>query len=75
MEKKLISAQEVVKKHSLAYHTLNYYTSIGLLPVVFKKGNQRMYDEVDLASRLLRISSMAQEGYPLGLIRKTISGF
>lgn len=74
MEKKIINAKEIVKKFSIPYHTVNYYTTIGLLPVLSKVGNQRMYDENEVAERLKKISDLAQEGYPLNLIRKKLLG-
>jgi DNA-binding transcriptional MerR regulator len=72
--KKLISAQEVVKKFGIRYHTLNYYTAIGLLPVSGKSGNQRMYEDGLIGQRIKEISSLSQEGYPLNLIRKKLVG-
>lgn len=69
-----ISAQEVVKKFNIKYPTLNYYTTIGLLPVSGKNGNQRMYDEDEVKRRLDDISRLSQEGYPLNLIRKKLVG-
>ncbi len=71
---KLISAQEVVKKFGIQYHTLNYYTVIGLLPVSAKVGNQRMYEELFIKKRLQEILRLSQEGYPLNLIRKKLVG-
>lgn len=71
---KLISAQELVKKFKIQYHTLNYYTIIGLLPVSKKNGNQRMYEEDLVKERLGEIFRLSQEGYPLNLIRKKLVG-
>lgn len=70
-----ISAKEIVKKYKIPYHTLNYYTTIGLLPVLNKAGNVRVYDEEEIKERLVKISQMSKEGYPLNLIRKKIAGF
>lgn len=72
MQKKTISARGIVSKFDVPYHTLNYYTTIGLLPIVSKKGNKRLYDESIVEDRLKRISQMVSEGYPLGLIRKRL---
>ena len=72
--KKLISAQEVVKRFNIRYHTLNYYTAIGLLPVSVRSGNKRMYAEALVKLRLEEISRLSQEGYPLSLIRKKLVG-
>jgi DNA-binding transcriptional MerR regulator len=71
---KNISAQDVVKKFGIKYHTLNYYTTIGLLPLSGKHGNRRMYDENEIRARLEKISRLSQEGYPLNLIRKKLVG-
>ncbi|MDP3790872.1 MAG: MerR family transcriptional regulator [Candidatus Omnitrophota bacterium] len=71
---KLISAQEMVKKFGIQYHTLNYYTAIGLLPISKKNGNQRMYEEGLVKNRLQEIFRLSQEGYPLNLIRKKLVG-
>jgi DNA-binding transcriptional MerR regulator len=71
---KKISAQEIVKKLGIKYHTLNYYTTIGLLPLSGKCGNRRMYDENETRARLSEITRLSQEGYPLNLIRKKLVG-
>ncbi len=71
---KKITAQDVVKKFSIKYHTLNFYTTIGLLPLLGKAGNQRMYDEDEIKRRLGEITRLSQEGYPLNLIRKKLVG-
>ncbi|MDD3345919.1 MAG: MerR family transcriptional regulator [Candidatus Omnitrophica bacterium] len=72
MEKKGITAQEVVSKFRIPYYTVNYYTAIGLLPVSGKIGNKRMYDETIIKERLKKISELAREGYPLNLIQKKL---
>jgi DNA-binding transcriptional MerR regulator len=74
MEKKTISAQEIVTKFNTPYQTVNYYTAIGLLPVAGKIGNKRMYEESVIKERLQKISELAKEGYPLNLIRKKLLG-
>ena len=71
---KKITDQDVVRKFSIKYHTLNFYTTIGLLPLSGKSGNQRMYDEDEIRTRLGQISRLSQEGYPLNLIRKKLVG-
>jgi DNA-binding transcriptional MerR regulator len=73
MEKKVISAQEIVAKFNTPYYTVNYYTAIGLLPVAGKIGNKRMYEEAVVRERLQKISELAREGYPLNLIQKKLS--
>lgn len=72
MEKKLISAKDIVTKFNLAYHTLNYYTTIGLLAVVKKTGSGRLYDEAAVCERLKKIQAMTAEGHTLRLIRKKL---
>ena len=69
-----ISAQDIIKKFNIKYPTLNYYTTIGLLPLSGKNGNQRMYDEDEVRRRLEEIARLSQEGYPLNLIRKKLVG-
>ncbi len=72
MKKKLISAKDIVKKFNLAYHTINYYTTIGLLTVAKKDGSARLYDEAVVSERLKKIQAMMLEGYTLRLIRKKL---
>jgi len=72
MAKKVISACEIVAKFNIPYHTVNYYTAIGLLPVSAKVGNKRVYDEEIIRERLQKISELAREGYPLNLIQKKL---
>jgi len=72
MEKRLISAKDIATKFNLAYHTLNYYTTIGLLTVVKKNGSARLYDEAAVSMRLKKIQAMMLEGYTLRLIRKKL---
>lgn len=74
MEKRLISAKDIVTKFNLAYHTLNYYTTIGLLTVVKKNGSARLYDEAVVSEKLKKIQAMMLEGYTLRLIRSKLSG-
>ncbi|MEK6564818.1 MAG: MerR family transcriptional regulator [Candidatus Omnitrophota bacterium] len=71
---KPISAKNIVKKFNLAYHTLNYYTTIGLLTVVKKGGGVRLYDEAVVSETLKKIEAMMLEGYTLRLIRSKLSG-
>lgn len=72
MEKRLISAKDIVEKFNLAYHALNYYTTIGLLTVVKKNGSARLYDEAVVVMRLKKIQAMMLEGYTLRLICKKL---
>lgn len=75
MHKKIISAQDIVKRFHLPYHTVNYYSAIGLLSILEKRGNQRFYDEDETTRRIEEITTLSREGYPLQLIRKKIVGF
>ena len=68
----LLSPTEIVKKYSISYQTLNYYTNLGLLSVADKRGNKRMYDEKELIINLKQIQKLKKEGYPLRLIRKIL---
>jgi len=72
-KKKAISAKEVVRKFNISYHTVNYYTAMGLLTVLGKKGNERFFDEDETRQRLTQIFRLIQEGYPLHLIRKKVN--
>ena len=70
----MISAKEIMRKFNIPYHTINYYTMIGLLTVLLKSRNQRLYDEDEVRQRLGKITELSNEGYPLSLIRKKILG-
>ena len=72
MKEKLISAKGIVKKFNLPYHTLNYYTTIGLLQAIKKQGGVRLYDEAVVSEKLKKIQAMMLEGYTLRLIRKKL---
>ena len=72
MKKGLISAKEIATKHSLTYQTINHYTNIGLINVVSKKGNIRLYDGDDTAARLAKITQLINAGLPLRVIRKAL---
>lgn len=71
---KLISAKEIIKRFNVTYQTVNHYTNFGLLHVVIKNGNVRMYDETEARERLMKVSQLISEGYPLRLIRKKLEG-
>lgn len=74
MNKKLITAKEIVKKFNITFQTINHYTNFGLLSVATKKGNVRVYDEAEVKERLAKISKLISEGYSLRLIRKELIG-
>lgn len=68
----LISAGMVVRRHGISYQTLNYYTSLGLLSVAARQGNQRFYRDRQVRDSLALIRRLQGEGYPLGLIRRVL---
>ncbi len=72
MKQKLISAKEIIGKHHLTYQTINHYTNFGLLSVVTKKMNARLYDEEQIEKRLAKISELASRGFSLRLIRQAL---
>ncbi|HOW42450.1 MAG TPA: MerR family transcriptional regulator [Candidatus Omnitrophota bacterium] len=73
-ENDLISAKEITEKYHITYQTVNHYTNLGLLPLVYKKGNVRFYDGAEVKQRLGKIMQLASEGYTLHLIRKQLLG-
>jgi len=74
MKNKFISAKDIVRQFNVPYHTVNYYTMIGLFSQIGKNGNQRLYEEREIKDRLAKIVRLSKEGYPLRLIRKKIVG-
>ena len=70
----LISAGDIVRRHGLTYQAVNHYTNLGLLQVVTKEGNARMYSKGKVEERLAKISQLVNEGYSLRLIRKKLIG-
>jgi len=74
MDKKLISAKEIISKFNISLQRVDHYTNIGLLSVVKRKGNVRMYDETEVKERITKISELRNEGYSLRLIRKKLNG-
>lgn len=74
MQNKLISSKDIVAKYNISYPSLTHYTNIGLLTVVGRKGNKRLYNETEVKDRLVKISRLINEGYSLHLIRKKLIG-
>jgi len=74
MSKKLITTKDIVEKYNITFQTVNHYTNFGLLSVVTKHGNMRMYDEAEVRMRLDKIHKLVAEGYSLRLIRKELIG-
>jgi len=73
MASALITINEIVSRHGVTYSTVNHYTVIGLLKVVSKRRNVRLYNEADVGRNLKRISELKDKGYPLHLIRKQLN--
>lgn len=73
MKQKLISAKEIVQNYNLTYQTVNHYTNFGLINVISKRGNVRLYDEDAINNRLTRITLLINAGLPLRVIRKTLN--
>jgi DNA-binding transcriptional MerR regulator len=73
MKPKLISAKELIQKYDLTYQTVNHYTNLGLLDVVTKKGNVRLYDEIVVSDRMAKITQYINAGLPLRIIRKALN--
>ncbi|MFH1519501.1 MAG: MerR family transcriptional regulator [Candidatus Omnitrophota bacterium] len=71
--KKLISAEEIVKKYKISYQTTNYYTNLDLFEVVETKGNKRFYDDEAIGRRLKETKFLKMKGYSLKAIRNGIS--
>ena len=69
-----VTALEIRNKLRIPYSKINYYTNLGLFSIVGKEGNRRIYDSREVEDRYQAISRLANEGYPLGLIRKKIMG-
>ena len=70
---KEITAQEIRERFGISYSVINHYTNLGLLSIVRRSGNKRVYDLSEVTSRFQVISRLSNEGYPLRLIRKKIA--
>ena len=73
MKQNLISAKDIAQKYNFTYQTVNHYTNFGLINVVSKKGNVRLYDEDDTNDRLTKITLLINAGLPLRVIQKTLN--
>ena len=69
----LVTAVEVARRFHLSYQTVNYYTNLGLLVAVRKRGNHRLYHTRQTADRLKHIETLKHEGFPLKLIGRFIA--
>ena len=69
-----LTAKDISRKFKVAYPTINHYTNLGFLSIVKREGNKRLYSGREVRTRLLMITKMVNEGYPLRLIRKKLVG-
>ena len=71
----VLTAQDVVKKFSISYQTLNHYTNFGLLNAVKRRGlgNKRLYTESEVRKNLNKIDELKTKGYPLKAIAQIIN--
>ena len=69
-----ITAKEISEALHIPYPKINHYTNLGLFSIVRKSGNKRLYDRHEIESRYEMISRLVNEGYPLNLIRKKLTG-
>ena len=69
-----VTAKEICEKLSIPYSKVNHYTDLGLFSIVEKSGNKRIYNWHEVENRYRQITRLANEGYPLFLIRKKIEG-
>ena len=69
MSQTLVFSKDIVEKYDIPYSTVTHYTDMGLLQVVKKMGNRRMYNEDEVKVQLEKIMGLIGKGYPLRLIR------
>jgi DNA-binding transcriptional MerR regulator len=74
MSKEMLSTLDIVKRHSISYQTVNYYTNLGLLTVRKKKGNTRYFKAGEVRKCLINIAKYKNQGYSLKLIRGLMRG-
>jgi DNA-binding transcriptional MerR regulator len=65
----LITLQDLAGTSGLSLSSLNYYVSLGLLPVEDRRGNKRFFVKSTATRHLERIQKLKREGYPLRIIR------
>jgi len=68
-KEKFISLKEVAAQFDMSKATVNYYTNLGLLDVVRKVGNKRLYDKEEVARRINMIREFLNKGYTLRVIK------
>lgn len=74
MDKKEISSKEIEIKYKIPYPTITHYTNMGLLKVIGRRGNKRLYYRNQVSSRLKEIKTLVDKGFPLRLIRDKLLG-
>ncbi|MCF7870920.1 MAG: helix-turn-helix domain-containing protein [Candidatus Omnitrophica bacterium] len=72
-KKKYLSSMDIVRKFKVPYSTLTHYTNLGLLKVVEKEGNKRLYRADKISEKLAGIKKLSLQGYPLKLIKKILN--
>ena len=72
MQTTLINIKDISRKFNITPYTINHYTNLGLLKVVMKTKNKRLYNETDVVYALKMIANLIAEGYPLQLIKKRL---
>lgn len=70
MAKNFITVEEVAERFDISKATVNYYTNIGLIQVLQKKKNRRLYDAHDVEKRINKVREMLNMGYTLRLIQR-----
>jgi len=73
MSKDTIPITEIINKYGIPHSTINHYTNIGLLSVVDRRKNMRLYDRAQVKMRLARIALLRSKGYPLHLIQQELN--
>ncbi len=73
MEKKYISAKDIVDKYGISYSSLNYYTNLGFFKVKKRNGNARLYDQSEIKKTRTKINKLVNMGYPLRIIRRMLN--
>lgn len=66
---KYIPIGEVSRLFNISKATVNYYTNLGLINVVRKIGNKRLYSREDVNRRIHKIRELLNKGYTLKVIK------
>ena len=68
-KERFISLKEAAAQFNMSKATVNYYTNLGLLDVVRKVGNKRLYDKEEVTRRINMIREFLNKGYTLRVIK------